>query len=82
MDVQMELDEGKPRVLEAVPEPPMSEAEADRQWRAAWAHIAAGCAGGLTELNPQHPRRAELLGLTRDAHESAELPLVPRLRSA
>ena len=55
---------------------------AEAEWLAAWRHIADACAAGLTELHCQHPRREELLALTRDARLAAGLPAEPHLRTA
>ena len=54
----------------------------DREWQAAWAEIANGCESGLGGLHPLHPRRDELLTLTRDARAAAALPAAPPLRGA
>lgn len=56
--------------------------EVDAQWQAAWAQIAQACEHGLTGLHPLHPRRDDLLRLTRNAHLAAALPAQPRLRRA
>lgn len=54
----------------------LSDEEMDRQWQAAWALIAEACEQGLTGLHPLHPRRDDLLSLTRVAHRAAGLPAV------
>lgn len=58
------------------------EAREDREWLAAWEGIAEACEAGLTGLHPQHPGRAEMLDLTRDARRCARLPPEPNIREA
>lgn len=60
----------------------LSESDAERQWSAAWGLIARACEEGLTDLHPLHPRRTELLALTKDARRCARLPAELSLRSA
>ena len=57
-------------------------ADADAQWQGAWRLIAEACETGLTGLDPLHPRRADLLALTRDARLASRLPASPQLRTA
>lgn len=54
----------------------------EREWCEAWATIATACECALTGLHPLHPRRDDLLALTRDAHLAARLPAEPGLRTA
>ncbi len=56
--------------------------QAEDEWTRAMRGIAEACAVGLTGLHPMHPRRHDLLVLTRDAREAARLPAQSRLRSA
>ncbi len=60
----------------------LGDDQADREWRLAWSKIAEACESGLMDLHPLHPRRDDLLSLTRDARSAAQLPAEPRLRSA
>lgn len=49
---------------------------ANAEWLLAWGHIARACDEALAELHPLHPRRPDLLAMTRDAREAAGLPSV------
>lgn len=47
--------------------------QADREWKAAWADIAAACEHGLAAMHLMHPRRGDLLELTTNARQAAGL---------
>lgn len=57
-------------------------ARREREWIDAWVVIARGCEEALTRLPLGHPRRDELLALTRDARAAGQLPDVFDLRTA
>lgn len=52
------------------------------EWRHAWAFIHGGVEAALKSLPLDHPQRADLLHLLRDAADCAELPSPSELRSA
>lgn len=60
----------------------VSEAQAATEWAVAWSEIAGACERALMSLHPRHPRRDELLALTRDARLAARLPAELPLQSA
>jgi hypothetical protein len=60
----------------------LSDEQVEREWREAWALIAEACEQGLTGLHPLHPRREDLLRLTRTARRTAGVPDRPGLRTA
>ncbi len=55
--------------------------DTEGQWSTAWSVIHTGVEGALTSLPPDHPRRAELLTLLRDAAEIAGLESPSVLRT-
>lgn len=60
----------------------LTEVDAGTQWESAWREIASACERSLKSLHPLHPRRGELLALSRDARLAAGLPGEPQLRTA
>lgn len=60
----------------------LTAGQADAEWQQAWQVIAAACEDGLRHLHPMHPRRDDLLALTRDARACAQLRPALDLRIA
>lgn len=77
MDMQMDLNAAKPRVLEGG-----AGVDFDAQERAWYAGVASDMRARLKDVHPLHPMRDELMATIEDFRSASGKPLGPALELA